>query len=125
MRHLFPFLALLVVFATAPAAGPRPSVVKWTTETEHDFGTLRAGNTATFTFTFQNVLTEPIVLETVRTTCGCTAADWTEAPVEAGQSGQVLIEYSADRRGDFKKKITVFFDKQRKAETLWITGVVE
>ena len=49
----------------------------------------------------------------------------TEAPVEAGQSGEVVIEYNADRRGDFKKKITVFFNKQRKAETLWIRGTVE
>lgn len=118
-------LAILAFISANTATDPRPGVVKWTTETDHDFGTLRQGRTATFTFTFQNALEEPIVLETVRTTCGCTAAEWTEAPVEAGQSGEVVIEYSADRRGDFKKKITVFFDKQRKAETLWIRGTVE
>lgn len=118
-------LALLAATAMSFSLDPRPGVVKWTTETDHDFGALRQGRPATFTFTFQNVLDEPVVLETVRTTCGCTAAEWTEAPVEAGQSGEVVIEYSADRRGDFKKKITVFFDKQRKAETLWIRGTVE
>jgi len=119
---------LFAIFTFLPghtAADPKPSVVKWTTETDHDFGTLRQGRPATFTFTFRNALEEPIALETVRTTCGCTAAEWTEAPVEAGQSGEVVIEYNADRRGDFKKKITVFFDKQRKAETLWIRGTVE
>ncbi len=123
LYHLL--LALSAFLPANPILDPRPSVVKWTTETDHDFGTLRQGKPATFTFTFQNALTEPIVLETVRTTCGCTAAEWTEAPVEAGRSGEVVIEYNADRRGDFKKKITVFFDKQRKAETLWIRGTVE
>ncbi len=123
--HYKLLLALLAVMAMSFSSDPRPAVVKWITETDHDFGTLRAGRPATFTFSFQNALTEPIVLETVRTTCGCTAAEWTETPVEAGQSGEVVIEYSADRRGDFKKKITVFFDKQRKAETLWIRGTVE
>lgn len=118
-------LAIPAFFPANTVTPPPPGVVKWTTETDHDFGTLRQGRTATFTFMFQNALEEPIVLETVRTTCGCTAAEWTEAPVEAGQSGEVVIEYSADRRGDFKKKITVFFDKQRKAETLWIRGTVE
>jgi len=119
-------LLLLLVWAILPAASePRPSVVKWTTETEHDFGTLRFGRAARFSFAFQNALDEPIVLQTVRTTCGCTAADWPEAPIEGGQSGEVAIEYSADKRGDFRKKITVFFDKQRKAETLWIRGRVE
>lgn len=123
MRLLLLFAWAILPAATAPE--PRPSVVKWTTETEHDFGTLRLGRPAHFAFVFQNALDEPIVLQTVRTTCGCTAADWPEAPIEAGQTGEVTIEYSADKRGDFRKKITVFFDKQRKAETLWIRGRVE
>lgn len=121
--HVLLFLAWAIL--SAVPSEPRPSVVKWTTETERDFGTLRLGRSTRFTFVFQNVLDEPIVLQTVRTTCGCTAAEWPEAPIEAGQTGEVVIEYSADKRGDFRKKITVFFDKQRKAETLWIRGTVE
>ncbi len=123
MHYLF-FLSWAILLPSSPT-GPHPSVVKWTTETEHDFGTLRAGGTARYVFTFQNVLEEPIVLQTVRTTCGCTAAEWTEAPIEAGQAGEVVIEFDANRQGDFRKKITVFFDKQRKPETLWIQGTVE
>lgn len=110
-----------------PASAPTPAgnVVKWTTETDHDFGLLRQGRSARFVFRFENLLQEPVVLETVRTTCGCTAAEWTEAPIEPGSAGEVVIEYDASRSGTFKKKITVFFDKQRKAETLWIRGEVE
>jgi hypothetical protein len=100
------------------------TVVRWTTETDHDFGQVRDGSTARFVFQFQNLLEEPIVLQTVRTTCGCTAADWPEAPIGAGKSGDVVIEFDADKVGPFRKKITVFFDKQRKAETLWIRGEV-
>ena len=91
---------------------------------DHDFGEIPAGKPARFVFKFQNLLDEPIVLQTVRTTCGCTAADWPEAPIEAGTSGDVVIEYDANKIGTFRKKITVFFDKQRKAETLWIRGEV-
>ncbi len=100
------------------------TVVRWTSETDHDFGEIPAGKPTRFVFTFQNLLDEPIVLQTVRTTCGCTAADWPEAPVESGESGEVRIEYDANKIGTFRKKITVFFDKQRKAETLWIRGEV-
>lgn len=107
-----------------PATTASDSIVKWTTETDHDFGSIRKGNTERFVFRFQNTLTEPIVLETVRTTCGCTAADWPEAPIEPGALGEVVIDFDAYRIGTFRKKITVFFNKQRKAETLWISGEV-
>lgn len=113
--------AMPVENASRPAAG---SVVTWLTETDHHFGELRRGDTARFVFRFQNAQPAPIVLETVRTTCGCTAAEWTEAPVEPGQTGEVVIEFDADKSGAFRKKITVFFDKQRKPEVLWIEGEV-
>lgn len=100
------------------------NVVTWLTETEHDFGPVRAGSTVRYTFKFQNARSEPIVLQTVRTTCGCTAAEWTETPLAPGENGEILIEFDADHEGSFRKKITVFFDKQRKAEVLWIMGVV-
>ena len=123
---IYIMLALSWVFTplTSSETTPSSAVVKWTTEVEHDFGSIRRGKTERFVFQFQNLLDEPIVLETVRTTCGCTAADWPEAPIEAGATGDVVIEFDANRDGVFRKKITVFFDKQKKAETLWISGEV-
>lgn len=114
------------ILSTAPTTAPdNGKIVTWLTETDHDFGTVRHGSTVRYTFRFKNALTEPIVLQTVRTTCGCTAAEWTESPVEAEAEGEILIEFDADRGGSFRKKITVFFNKQRKPETLWISGEVE
>lgn len=103
----------------------KPAVVEWLTERDHDFGVLRHERPATFVFQFKNVDTQPLVLQTVRTTCGCTAATWTEAPIAPGATGEVTIEYDAYQRGDFRKKIKVFFDRQRKPELLWIHGTVD
>ncbi len=114
---------LAALMSPIPHTG-NPPVVTWLTETNHDFGEIRAGSSARFVFKFQNARSETIVLQTVRTTCGCTAAEWTEEPIAAGANGSVTIEFDADRGGAFRKKITVFFDKQRKPEVLWITGDV-
>lgn len=125
------FLALSFAVLPISQANPEPSaastagIVTWITETDHDFGELRSGSTARFVFKFQNTQSTPIVLQTVRTTCGCTAAQWPEAPIGPGETGDVAIEFDATHSGSFKKKITVFFDKQRKAETLWVRGEVE
>lgn len=115
-----PLFFLLFLSAKTPA----PAVVEWQTETDHDFGTLRAGALARFAFKFKSVDNQPIVVETVRTTCGCTAAKWTEEPVMPGQSGEVVIEYDTEKKGSFRKKIRVFFDRQKKAEFLYVEGEV-
>lgn len=99
-----------------------PSVVTWLTEQDHDFGEIRAGKPVSFVFRFKNTATDTLVLQTVRTTCGCTAARYTEEPIAPGAEGEVSIEYDAAQSGTFRKKIRVFFDRQRKAEILWISG---
>jgi Protein of unknown function (DUF1573) len=100
-------------------------LVKWLQPTEYNFDTVRFGKTVGTVFVFENQGNKPLRLETVRTSCGCTAADWPERAIAPRDTGHVTIEYDADESGPFRKKISVFFDGQRKAEVLWIEGVVE
>jgi hypothetical protein len=117
---LKPFEAQSACFAEG-----RKSVVEWAEGQEHDFGTMVRERPQTYIFRFKNTALDTIVLQTVRTSCGCTAARWTETPVAPGASGEVSIEYDAYQVGDFNKKIRVFFDVQRKPEILRIKGVVQ
>lgn len=99
-------------------------VIAWETPTTHPFGLLRMDKAASYTFVFRNTGEDPLLLQTVRTTCGCTAAAWTETPVPPGQTGSVRIDFEGYQRGHFRKKIRVFFDRQRNPEILWIEGEV-
>lgn len=107
------------------ALAPKPAIVEWLNGQDHDFQHMRQGHPKTFVFQFKNKDTEPILLQTVRTSCGCTAATWTETAVAPGETGKVEVEYDAYQRGEFRKKIRVFFDRQRKPEILWIHGEVD
>lgn len=110
--------------ATLPAAFPPPvAKLAWQTEQDHNFGEIRQGRPVKFVFRYKNTGDAPLTLETVRTTCGCTAAEWTEGPVEPGNMGEISVEYDAYQGGSFKKKIKVFFEEQKKPEILWIRGV--
>lgn len=122
---LLPFVASLCLGRPEkhfPA--PPPSLVAWQTEQDHDFGEIPRGKPVVFDFTFTNRDSAPITIETVRTTCGCTAAEWTQEAILPGETGKISIEYDAYRSGSFNKKIRVFFDRQKKAETLRIRGEV-
>ncbi|MFM7401754.1 MAG: DUF1573 domain-containing protein [Bacteroidota bacterium] len=101
-----------------------PPVVQWLEPQEYDFGEIGHNKPVSVKFSFKNISDSPLILQTVRTTCGCTAASWTETPIPAGETGEVRIEYDAYQQGGFDKKIKVFFDKQRKPETLRIFGTV-
>ncbi len=107
-----------------PLPGQQTSVVTWETPIEHRFGVLRMDKPSTHAFVFRNTGEAPLLLQTVRTTCGCTAAAWTETPVEPGQTGSVRIDFEGYQRGHFRKKIRVFFDRQRQPEILWVEGEV-
>jgi hypothetical protein len=102
---------------------PAP-VVTWLTSRDHDFGEIDRGKPVAFRFEFRNTASDTILLQTVRTTCGCTAAQYTETPIAPGATGSVNIEYDAAQNGSFTKKIRVFFDRQRKPEILRIRGRV-
>jgi hypothetical protein len=115
---LLPFLFLLNVQVS-------DSAVEWISPTTHDFGDLKRGKPVTHDFRFKNTGSEPLTIDNVRSTCGCTATEWSEEVVPAGEEGVIKIEYDAKKEGYFYKKITVFFSGQRKPEKLYVEGYVE
>ncbi len=116
---LFGFL-LFISFLTVSA----PPVVEWLDEKEHDFGDIERNKPVVKFFKFKNISGEPITIDNIRTTCGCTAPDWSIEPVEHDSTSQLRIEYDAQKAGYFRKKIKVFFNSQRKAEILYVEGFV-
>lgn len=101
-----------------------PSSIEWLGEVDHDFGDLEQGKPVEHLFQFTNHHTEPITIDNIRTTCGCTAPDWSEAPIEAGSTDTIKITYDSKKTGYFRKKIKVYFNHQRKAEILYVEGFV-
>lgn len=110
---------------TAPIDPSKGACVQWLTPREYDFGDMRQNVPGHCVFSFKNTGNAPIMLQTVRTTCGCTAAKWSEGAIPPNGEGFVTVEYDAYKTGSFKKKIRVFFDCQRKPEILRIRGSVE
>jgi Protein of unknown function (DUF1573) len=102
-----------------------PSKIEWLTPTEYDFGSIPQGKPVKTVFTFKNKTDLPVVIDNVRTECGCTEAERAETPIPAGATGQIPVQYDAQKKGFFKKKIIVWLHGQRFSEPLYITGVVE
>ena len=94
--------------------------------TEHDFGKFKeeAGR-QTFDFIVTNTGTEPLVIQNVVASCGCTTPDWTKQPIPAGAKGKVTAIYDPkDRPGQFNKTLSVYTNTKPEVVVLVIKGEV-
>lgn len=117
----YQFLFLLLPFFWAGNTEP----VQWLSNRNYDFAEVTFEEPVTCFFRFKNTTDSPIVIDNVRTTCGCTAPDWSIEPVLPDTVSEIRVVYDAKKLGYFKKKIRVFFSHQKKAEILTIEGFVE
>ncbi len=74
-----------------------------------NFGTIKEGEgRVSCVFKFTNTGKIPIIIHSVKTSCGCTIPEWTKKPILPGKEGRIKVIYDpANRPGVFSKTITV------------------
>ena len=76
-------------------------------EMEHQYGTIQKGGNGDCEFTFWNDGDEPLILQSVKASCGCTTPKYTQKPVMPGQKGTIGVHYNTNNVGGFSKTVTV------------------
>ncbi len=76
-------------------------------EMEHHYGTIQKGGNGDCEFVFWNDGNEPLILQNVKASCGCTTPSYTQKPVMPGQSGTIKVHYNTNNVGGFSKTVTV------------------
>ena len=89
-----------------------------------NYGKIEKGANGTRVFKFKNEGTEPLVLNSVRASCGCTTPKWTRAPIAPGAEGNITVKYETNRMGNFHKTVTVNSNATNKTVVLTIKGQV-
>ena len=91
----------------------------------HDFGIIPFQGNGRCYFKFTNVSDEDLIINNVRTTCGCTRPEWPEKPIPPGGEGTIGISYNTKLPGQFSKAITVYSNAENSPVKLFIKGKVE
>ena len=89
MKRLLFFISLLLFGVTVNSQLSETKIKL--SSTEHDFGTFKeeAGR-QTFDFVITNIGTNPLVIQKVVASCGCTTPEWTRQPIPSGGTGRLL-----------------------------------
>lgn len=112
-------LAGMLLFGIG-ASSVRAQVVEWLTPTEHHFGLVQHRDTVRTAFKFLNISQEPLTIDNVRPSCGCTIVHFPRIEIPPGQIDSISVEYDGRRKSRYKGLIKVYFNAQRRAERLLI-----
>ena len=92
-------------------------------ENSHNFGKIPQGRPATYNFEITNNGAEPLRLDNVQASCGCTTPEWSRDPIAAGATATIKVGYNAFAEGAFTKNVTLFYHGNQ-TKVLTITGEV-
>ncbi len=77
-------------------------------ETKHDFGIIKQGYIASYTFKFYNKGNSVLKIKDVGTSCGCTAAVVKDDSIAPGKEGEIRVQFDPTGRvGKLERQITV------------------
>ena len=99
-------------------------LIKWET-TSFDFGEIPAGTPVDARFLLENKGDTPLLISNVKTSCGCTASNYSKEPIAPGMESNITATYNAKKPGPFTKTISVFTNFSDEPTILKITGTVQ
>ncbi|MEX2230751.1 MAG: DUF1573 domain-containing protein [Cyclobacteriaceae bacterium] len=110
--------------STTPALKPSPTADFSWANTTFDFKKTKVSIPVSYEFRFSNIGMVPLIITSVKASCGCTITAYTKDPVEKGSSGFVRATYDAAKTGKFTKTIAVNANTPEGTVQLTITGEV-
>lgn len=117
--------AIALAVASSPtlagALAQNPSGAKlWPRGAELDFGALAAREEAFDTLWLANPTDEPFAVETVRSSCGCTAVTWPPEPLSPGEVVAIPVRFRCARGGGpVRRHLDVWLSHLRRAERVY------
>lgn len=126
---LFTLIAAMAVGAVSAQRGSapkrEPSPLKFARE-EHDFGRIReVDGVVSHTFKLVNRGDEPVAIDRVVASCGCTTSDWPRTLIHPGKRAEITVSFEPmGYRGEFSKSVAVVSGGRRYSNFLVITGKV-
>lgn len=94
--------------------------------TEHDFGKFReeAGRQK-YDFVVMNTGNQPLVIQNIVASCGCTLPEWTKTPIPPKGTGTITAIYDpANRPGPFNKTLSVYSNSKPEVVVIVLKGEV-
>jgi hypothetical protein len=92
---------------------------------QYDFGEILPDKSVSVIFSFSNTGENPLLIQDVKTSCGCTVPIWEKGIIQPNEIGELKVDFDAKMIGRFNKTITVFYNGYDSPKRLFIKGEVD
>ena len=116
-------IAIFVFAGFATAQAQKTAKMEFKSETI-DYGEIKKGSDGLRVFEFTNTGNAPLVIEDVKSSCGCTVPTKPEEPIMPGETGKIEVKYDTKRVGPIRKTVTVYSNSDEPVKALKIKGTV-
>ncbi|SDS61767.1 DUF1573 domain-containing protein [Gramella sp. MAR_2010_147] len=117
-------IAIFVCVGLATAQAQKTAKIEFKSETI-DYGEIMKGSDGLRVFEFTNIGDAPLVIEDVKSSCGCTVPKKPEEPIMPGETGKIEVKYDTKRVGPIRKTVTVYSNADEPTKALKIKGLVK
>jgi len=115
-------LIMLVAFV-GYAAQAQQAQIEFKSETV-DYGEIAKGSDGVRVFEFTNTGDTPLIINDVKSSCGCTVPKKPDGPIAPGESSTIQVKYDTNRVGPIRKTITVYSNALDAIKAIKIKGEV-
>ena len=110
---------------SATDSSNKQAAITFETDT-HDFGTVLQGEVVTYSFHFTNTGNMPLIISSVKSSCGCTVGDYPRQPIAPGDKGAIKVTYDSKGHHGFQSRVlTVMSNTIPAKNTLRIKTIVK
>ena len=74
-------------------------------EDKYEFGDIIQGDVIEHVFEFKNSGNAPLILQDVKTTCGCTVPEWPRAPLPPGATAELRVKFNSTGKVGIQNKV--------------------
>ncbi|MDR1339789.1 MAG: DUF1573 domain-containing protein [Prevotellaceae bacterium] len=91
---------------------------------EMELKDLQTGKTSEAIFVLKNTGTNPLVIQQVESSCGCTVPEWEKQPVGIGKSTEIRVRITPEKKEYFNKAVIVHCNNEQGKIMLRIKGMI-
>ena len=93
-------------------------------ETTYDYGQIEVDSDGLYKIEFKNLGEHALIINRVRSSCGCTVPSWPRKPIEPDATGIIEVKYNTALAGPFMKSVYVYSSAENSPVKLTIKGKV-
>jgi hypothetical protein len=93
-------------------------------QAEMELKDLQTGKTSEAIFVLKNTGTNPLIIQQVESSCGCTVPEWEKQPVGTGKSTEIKVRITPEKREYFNKTVTVHCNTETGKIVFNVKGMV-